>query len=420
MEILIKYFKILFIIIPIGYSAQINIVGSDKILFTYSSIRTLNYIESNNDSCTYLYSQISYPTGEEGEPFNINGKLYPLKIYKEQLWISKINNKGDTLYTKILPNIPEFRMTLAASVKNGVLYFLLSNSYAEGERTRNGCLFVRYDPKTDKLLCQQVYADPYGSNSFFIKDDSSFYLIVDDVPHLCIPPEYNIYLLKLNNSGVAISKKLLTKTICQGGEYSPGMVYINKAKKQFYLMDADFFTGNTAAKNSCNLNLFDVYEKKNIPYTSYKRYISFFNLTTSKRIKRMNFECDRNIVGFLNDSEYVSLYTNTAKDRITFLFTDLKKRNRKELEIKTNDWHAIKLVGKDLFILGFSGNNVNIKRIRNKALVANNDYVITNYKDQYGNNITPIVLKDRIRFFYTRDGADSKEEISYFDEMNVP
>lgn len=418
-----KYFKLLGLII---YSAScfsqisINAIDHKAVLLNYNEIGPLHSLKSTEDSCSYLYAQISHITNEDGKPINVGGKIYTPKKHKYLLWMAKLNSKGDTLSTKILPDVPEFSMILAASVKKSILYFLLSNTYVEGERNRNGCLFVSYNPITGKFLCQQVYADLYDSDSFFIKDNYRFYLLVNDVPHHCVPPEYYIQLLELDNSGKVISRKLLSKTICQRGEYSPRVVYVSKVKKQFYLIDADFFKEKTIIKNSCNLNLFDVYENTAILYNSYKRHLSSFSLKSLHKIRKVSFPCDQRLISFLNDTDYVSVYNNTAKSRITFIFTDLKKRSKKELEIKTFDWHSTKLVGENIFVLGFSGDTVNIKRIRNKTLVTNNDYIMTNYKAQYGNDITPMVLKDRVRFFYTRDASDSKQEISYFDEMNIP
>lgn len=417
---ILKYVKLILLVFilfsKIGASqTNTDTIKEKKIILKHSSIRDLNSFYSKEDSSTYIFAQISHTLNEVGSTFEINGKVYTSNKHKEEIWIAKVDKNGDTLFTKIISDIPEYRSIYSAIVEKGSFYFVLSNTYILNSRELRGCLFVNYDLKTNKVTSTQIHEIPYKLGDCLIKkDNNNFYLIVEDKPHHCLPPEWNVYLLQLSKKGKIIQKRVFDKTICKGGAFDPKLIFVNQSKMKFYMSDAVFYKKNQKIDNSCKLDLIDAFEGKSIPYVSYKKYISEFSLNSLKTVKKTYLPCDIEIKGFLNDTDYVCVKNDSlGSGQIRMVFKSLKNADSYELEIQKPQDMVIKILSNEIHTYSVSGDYLIIEKIRNKQIVFSNRYFVPNV---IVNSIVPIQSKDKTRFFYNIETLDKKNQIYYFDE----
>lgn len=387
-----------------------------RILIQNSNMRDFKSLNENGVS--YLYSEMSFKTDSIDKKIEINGQIFNSFKHKRTIWISKINAEGDTLFTKIIHNIPNFNSIYSSLVKNDILYFIVSNVYHDNGKEREGCVFISYNCATNSIISRQIKEKPYlyGDKILFTKNDKKFYLLVDDNPHHCLPPEQNVNVLQINYNGEIIKKSVLEKTICKSGIYTPEFLY--QSNRYFYLNSGLLFKQKTKNKNICALNIEDVFENKKIPYAYFQHIISIYNTQTLKLNRKITIDCNHKVIGLLNDSIVVMENIGiNEKNKKVLVFKNLKRQSQiLELDVKTKDWSYFKIVNHELYVMGIANNEINVQRINSDAEIINEiNFSFIDNKQNTLIEVIPIRSNNKIRYFYKRDLIDFTSEIGYFE-----
>ncbi len=410
-------------------NAQVNIdtLKSRKTIFEYHSIKDVKTISSHKDSSCIIiaHSWFRLSSSNEGQSKK-----------RDVIWITQINSKGDTVFTRAIESIQQFNSIKSFELEGDVVYLLLRNNYSIGDQNFDGGVFIHYNIKTKQEFIQQLMEEPLA---IFRKDKNSFYVMSIERGHHCNPPEYKTYLNTVDNSGKLLNKKEWGYTLC--GEDRPSIEYYDKKKKLIYIKNNLFFKGGQES-NLCPLASKTFFFEKTVnPYLGRKPVVEIYTLPEMKKKKTLYLVCDitPESFKFLDDSVYT--YTkviplnrdkqlnggmNSSKKKVSdstcLVIGNVYKKKDRHLNIDESGEY-FRVSASELFV--FTGENrnlldpvkkdqkINIKRIKNGKIIYENNFYHTKGD---GVKFFPVVFNDFTRYFYTRYKKDSRnDELGFFD-----